>query len=174
MNHREQVISDITIERTQKVFDNATLNLNSTFARMPDKWDKAEDHVAQTAQEVESAHDLYTQNATAINSASDVMVTDLSKRNMGDFLGVAKKVMEALDVLQQVHPFVAVVILAFKGVVNIELTRRENDRKVGLMIAQASDMMNMLVQLKYTRDPAIVGPNGNIRGRLDRVLDGIK
>jgi hypothetical protein len=66
-----------------------------------------EDHVAQTAQEVESAHDLYTQNATAINSASDVMVTDLSKRNMGDFLGVAKKVMEALDVLQQVHPFVA-------------------------------------------------------------------
>ncbi|KAG1807600.1 hypothetical protein EV424DRAFT_1576209 [Suillus variegatus] len=93
---------------------------------------------------------------------------------MGDFLGEAKKVMEALDVLQQVHPFVGVAILAFKAVVNLELTRRENDRRVGLMLAQASDMMIMLLQLKDTRDPAIVGPHGNIRGRLDRVLDGIK
>ncbi|KAG1863753.1 hypothetical protein F4604DRAFT_1040818 [Suillus subluteus] len=102
------------------------------------------------------------------------MVADLSKKNMGDFLGEAKKVMEALDVLQQVHPFVGVAILAFKAVVNLELTRRENDRRVGLMLAQASDTMTMLLQLKDTRDPAIVGPHGNIRGRLDRVLDGIR
>jgi hypothetical protein len=66
----------------------------------------AEDSVAQTAQEVGLAHDFYAQNATAIKSASDAMVADLSKKNMGDFLGEAKKVMEALDVLQQVHPFV--------------------------------------------------------------------
>lgn len=66
----------------------------------------AEDCVAQTTQEVGLAHDFYVQNATAIKSASDAMVADLSKKNMGDFLGEAKKVMEALDVLQQVHPFV--------------------------------------------------------------------
>ncbi|KAG1762169.1 hypothetical protein EDD22DRAFT_823696 [Suillus occidentalis] len=174
MSCTEQVISDITIERTQKALDDATSNLNSTFTRKLDKWDQAEDCVAQTTQEVILAHDFYVQNATAIKSASDAMVTDLSKKNMGDFLGEAKKVMEALDVLQQVHPFVGVAILAFKAVVNLELTRRENDRRVGLMLAQASDMMTMLLQLKDTRDPTIVGPHGNIRGRLDRVLDGIK
>jgi hypothetical protein len=65
-----------------------------------------EDYVAQTAQEVESVHDFYTQNATAINSAYGAMIADLSKKNMGDFLGEAKQVMEALNVLQQVHPFV--------------------------------------------------------------------
>ncbi|KAG1848911.1 hypothetical protein F4604DRAFT_1811966 [Suillus subluteus] len=102
------------------------------------------------------------------------MAADLSKKNMGDFLGEAKRVMEALDVLQQVHPFVGVAILAFKAIVNLELTRRENDRRVGLMLYQASDMMNMLLQLNDTRDPAIVGTHGSIRGRLDRVLDGIK
>ncbi|KAG2055018.1 hypothetical protein BDR06DRAFT_353939 [Suillus hirtellus] len=173
MTHTEKLISDITIERTQKALDDATSNLNSTFARKLDKWDQAEDCVVQTAQEVGSVYNFYTQNAT-INSASDAMVADLSKKNMGDFLGEAKKVMEALDVLQQVHPFVGVAILAFKAVVNLELTRRENDRRVGLMLAQASDMMTMLLQLKDTRDLAIVGPHGNIRGRLDRVLDGIK
>ncbi|KAG1738408.1 uncharacterized protein EDB91DRAFT_1138627 [Suillus paluster] len=82
--------------------------------------------------------------------------------------------MDALDVLQQVHPFVGVAILAFKAVINLELTRRENDRRVGLMIAQASDMMDMLLQLKDTRDPAIVGPNGEIRGRLERITDAMK
>ncbi|KAG1753123.1 hypothetical protein EDD22DRAFT_230875 [Suillus occidentalis] len=174
MSRTEQVISDIAIERTQKALDDATSNLHSTFNRKLDKWDQAEDCVAQTTQEVGSAHDFYVQNATAIKSASDAMVTDLSKKNMGDFLGEAKKVMEALDVLQQVHPFVGVAILAFKAVVNLELTRRENDRRVGLMLAQASDMMTMLLQLKDTRDPTIVGLHGNIRGRLDRVLDGIK
>ncbi|KAG0700969.1 hypothetical protein DFH29DRAFT_590627 [Suillus ampliporus] len=102
------------------------------------------------------------------------MVADLSKKNMGDFLGEAKKLMDALDVLQQVHPFVGVAILAFKAVVNLELTRRENDRRVGLMIAQASDMMIMLLQLKDTKDPAIMRPHGEIRGRLERVTDGIK
>jgi len=71
-----------------------------------------EDCIAQTAQEVESAHDFYTQNAIAIKSASGAMVADLSKKNMGDFLGEAKKVMEALDVLQQVHPFVGGVFTA--------------------------------------------------------------
>ncbi|KAG2132219.1 hypothetical protein BD769DRAFT_1449486 [Suillus cothurnatus] len=167
-------MSNITVERTQKIFDNNTSNLNSNFTRMLHKWDQAEDCIAQTAQEVESAHDFYTQNAIAIKSASGAIIADLSKKNMSDFLGEAKKVMEALDVLQQVHPFVGVAILAFKAVVNLELTRRENDRRVGLMIAQASDMMIMLLQLNHTRDPAIVGPHGNIRGRLDRVLDGIK
>ncbi|KAG2142763.1 uncharacterized protein EDB93DRAFT_603411 [Suillus bovinus] len=173
MNRTEKVISDVTIERTQKALDDATSKLNSTSVRKLDKWDQAEDCVAQTVQEAESAYDFYTQNA-AINSASDAMVTDLSKKNMGNFLGEAKKVMEALDVLQQVHPFVGVAILAFKAVVNLELTRRDNDRRVGLMLAQASDMMTILLQLKDTRDLAIVGPHGDIRGRLDRVLDGIK
>lgn len=38
----------------------------------------------------------------------------------------------------------AVAIILFKGVVNLELTRRENDLKVASVISQASGMMNML------------------------------
>jgi hypothetical protein len=35
------------------------------------------------------------------------MVADLLKKNMDDFFGEAKKVMDALDTLQQIHPFVS-------------------------------------------------------------------
>ncbi|KAG2047492.1 hypothetical protein BDR06DRAFT_897244 [Suillus hirtellus] len=82
--------------------------------------------------------------------------------------------MDALDTLQQIHPFVSVAIIAFKAVVDFEIRRRENDRTVCLMLAKAFDMMNMLLQLKDTRDPDIVGPRGTIRGRLDGVLDKMK
>ncbi|KAG1840307.1 hypothetical protein C8R48DRAFT_740643, partial [Suillus tomentosus] len=60
------------------------------------------------------------------------------------------------------------------AIVNFEIRRRENDRTVCLMLAKAFDMMNMLLQLKDTRDPDIVGPRGTIRGRLDGVLDKMK
>ncbi|KAG2142766.1 uncharacterized protein EDB93DRAFT_1088797 [Suillus bovinus] len=93
---------------------------------------------------------------------------------MGGFYGEAKKVMDALDDLRQIHPFVSVAIIAFKAVVNLELTRRENDHTVGLMLVKAFDMMNILLQLKDTKDPDIVGPRGRIRGRLDSILDHIK
>lgn len=65
------------------------------------------DFVARTAQEVGSVQTLYNQDATAIKQfASDQMVVDLMKKNMSGFFGQAKQVMDALDVLQQVHPFV--------------------------------------------------------------------
>ncbi|KAG2091982.1 uncharacterized protein F5147DRAFT_586049 [Suillus discolor] len=93
---------------------------------------------------------------------------------MGGFFGEAKKVMNALNTLQQIHPFVSVAIIAFKAVVDFEIRRRENDCTVCLTLAKAFDTMNMLLQLNDTRDPDIVGPRGTIRGRLDGVLDKIK
>lgn len=38
-------------------------------------------------------------------------------------------------------------VVTFEAVVNLELMRREGDRRVGLMLVQASDMMDMLLQL---------------------------
>ncbi|KAG1897694.1 uncharacterized protein F5891DRAFT_514315 [Suillus fuscotomentosus] len=168
-------MSDITTEQAQKALDDALTSSKSTSARMLTNVDRAGDLVVKTTQEVESARTLYNKNATVIQqSAADQMVTDLIKKNMGGFFGEAKKVMNALDTLQQIHPFVSVAIIAFKAVVDFEIRRRENDRTVCLTLAKAFDMMNMLLQLKDTRDPDIVGPRGTIRGRLDGVLDKIK
>ncbi|KIK36265.1 hypothetical protein CY34DRAFT_16507 [Suillus luteus UH-Slu-Lm8-n1] len=168
-------MSDVNVEQAQKALDIAISISKSTSAKKQGKADQAEDFVARTAQEAGSAQTLYNQNATAIKQfASDQMVVDLMKKNMSGFFGQAKQVMDALDVLQQVHPFVGVAVLAIKGVVSLELKRRENDRTVVLMLVKAFDMMNMLLQLKDTKDPDIVGPHGIIRGRLDKVLDDIK
>ncbi|KAG1792242.1 hypothetical protein EV424DRAFT_1609382 [Suillus variegatus] len=168
-------MSAITTERAQKALYDALTSSKSTSARMLKNVDQAGNLISKTTQEVGSARTLYDDNAAVIQqSSADQMVADLLKKNMDDFFGEAKKVMDALDTLQQIHPFVSVAIIAFKAVVNFEIRRRENDRTVCLMLAKAFDMMNMLLQLKDTRDPDIVGPRGTIRGRLDGVLDKMK
>ncbi|KAG1885952.1 hypothetical protein F4604DRAFT_1723791 [Suillus subluteus] len=83
-------------------------------------------------------------------------------------------VVDALDSLQHIHPLVDVAIILFRGVVNLELNRRENDLKVVSVISQASALMNMLHQLKGTKERPIIGPHGEIPGPLRPVLDGMK
>ncbi|KAG1784897.1 uncharacterized protein HD556DRAFT_1461180 [Suillus plorans] len=144
-------MSAITTERAQKALYDALTSSKSTSARMLKNVDQAGNLISKTTQEVGSACTLYDDNAAVIQqSSADQMVADLLKKNMDDFFGEAKKVMDALDTLQQIHPFVSVAIIAFKAVVNFE------------------------IRLKDTRDPDIMGPCGTIRGRLDGVLDKMK
>lgn len=61
-------------------------------------------------QTVESANTIYNKNAAAIESASDAMEnltrSGILKKTPSDLLVVAKKVMNALDIVKEVHPFV--------------------------------------------------------------------
>lgn len=168
-------MSNVTMDQAQSALTNALSSSKSTSARKLDMLDQAGDLVTQASQQVESAYTLCDQNSTVIQQfASDQMVADLMNKSMDGFIGEARKVLDALGTLQQIHPFVAVPIIAFRAVVGLELTRRENDRKVCLMLVKACDMMNILLQLKDTKDPDIVGPRGKVRGRLDGVLSKIK
>lgn len=80
---------------------------------------------------------------------------------------------------------------AFKVIVNFELQRRENDRRIGLILAKTSEMMVILLQLVNRRqtqtddadfgdrlgdvkDPSIRGLHGEtIEGRLQGVMKNI-
>lgn len=165
MDHQERIISDTSVDYTQQVLDSIISSSNLAPARKLNKLDQAEDAVRQTTQEIKST---YNQNTAEVQD-----IVDLSTKSTSGFLGEAKMVVDALDSLQHIHPLVDVAIILFKAVVNLEITRRENDRKVVSMISQASDMMNMLHLLKGTRESPIMGPHGEIPGPLRPVLHGI-
>ncbi|KAJ7887405.1 hypothetical protein B0H13DRAFT_1888811 [Mycena leptocephala] len=60
-------------------------------------------------------------------------------------------IMKGLDAVQQLHPFVGLVVSAFQAAIQLELTRRENDRKT---MALKADMMNMMaILLEHKLDP---------------------
>ncbi|KAF9447894.1 hypothetical protein P691DRAFT_705890 [Macrolepiota fuliginosa MF-IS2] len=90
------------------------------------------------------------------------------------FAESVKVVMNGLDALGQVHPFVGVAVVAFKLVVTLDLTRRENNQKVMAVKIQMQQMMCTLFQLRRIKDQDEVGPDGMIlKDRLQPLMERI-
>ncbi|KAJ7048906.1 hypothetical protein C8F01DRAFT_799583 [Mycena amicta] len=86
--------------------------------------------------------------------------------------------MQGLDILSTLHPFVGVAALAFKGVIALDLARRQNNKKVIAIQVQMQDMTVVLFQLRDIRDPEDIGPDGTklaarLRGIIVSIADSI-
>ncbi|KAI0371099.1 hypothetical protein BV20DRAFT_211321 [Pilatotrama ljubarskyi] len=57
----------------------------------------------------------------------------------------------ALDAVAQIHPFLAIAIGAFKVVIELEVIRQDNDKKVNLLFLEMRNMMSALLQLDGVR-----------------------
>ncbi|KAF8647842.1 hypothetical protein AX16_006510 [Volvariella volvacea WC 439] len=109
----------------------------------------------------------------ALNLASGID-TKAVENVISNFTESAKVVMKGLDALAQVHPFIGVAVVAFKLVVTLDMTRRENNRKIIALKAEMQDMMSVLFQLRHVRDPEEKGPDGTtIAGRMQVLMEQI-
>ncbi|KAF7326353.1 Protein kinase domain-containing protein [Mycena venus] len=122
----------------------------------------------------ERLNEFYAQNATTINGALSVVHLDSKsiENKILMFAETSKILMGGLDVLAEVHPFVKLAVIAFKGVIGIELTRRDNNRKVQTILVQMQDMMTVLFQLQNMHDPETKGPSG--AAQTERFSDLVK
>ncbi|KAJ7442128.1 hypothetical protein B0H11DRAFT_2251578 [Mycena galericulata] len=97
-----------------------------------------------------SASEFYgnNQNEIADNAAAVIADIDVSamKEKMKAFAESSRILMKVLDEVQTLHPFIGVVVLAFKGVVQLELKRRDNNDSVVALQVTMQDMMNDFVQ----------------------------
>ncbi|KZV91124.1 hypothetical protein EXIGLDRAFT_676374 [Exidia glandulosa HHB12029] len=94
------------------------------------------------------------------------------EQQLSKFAEASQVVMKGLDAIQQVHPFIGIAVMALKAAVQLELTRRQNDKKVLLLKTQMVDMMDVLRNLKDVKDPSRVDEDGtSLQGRMQRVLE---
>ncbi|KAJ7221269.1 hypothetical protein GGX14DRAFT_669232, partial [Mycena pura] len=129
---------------------------------------------------------FYTANETVINSAGQALAYALENRNLkfvhtaiSDMAATSAVLVQGLDALAQVHPFVGVAVLAFKVVITLDITRRENNKKVLAVTLQMQDMMSALFQLRDVHDPEVKGPDGTtlkdrMSGLIKSIADQIK
>ncbi|KAF5329683.1 hypothetical protein D9619_008943 [Psilocybe cf. subviscida] len=95
---------------------------------------------------------FYDENAESIDRSRNL---DLKKGEkdadfqiaMDTFVETTKVVLDGLTALANVHPVLGVAIFAFHGVITLDLTRRENDRKVLAVKLQMQSMMCSMFQL---------------------------
>ncbi|THH02037.1 hypothetical protein EW026_g779 [Hermanssonia centrifuga] len=94
------------------------------------------------------------------------------KNGLNSFMEDIPWLMKSLDEVAKIHPVVTAAVLAFKAVYTMEMTRRENDRRIISLHVSMKDMIQILVQLRDIKDPKDVGPDGRtLEARLQSLSD---
>ncbi|PIL33865.1 hypothetical protein GSI_03571 [Ganoderma sinense ZZ0214-1] len=55
---------------------------------------------------------------------------------------------KALDEVAKLHPFIGVAVGAFRVVVELDVKRRDNDKKIGVLFVEMRDMMEALLRTR--------------------------
>ncbi|KAJ7115464.1 hypothetical protein C8R44DRAFT_880758 [Mycena epipterygia] len=93
------------------------------------------------------------------------------EKGLNSFMEGMPVLMNALDEVAKLHPFIGVAVLAFKAVWALEQKRRENDRKILALHMEMKDMMGVLTQLKNVKDAEERAPDGStIKGRMQEIV----
>ncbi|KAJ7682936.1 hypothetical protein B0H17DRAFT_942496 [Mycena rosella] len=74
--------------------------------------------------------------------------------------------MNVLDELQKLHPVIGVAVLAFKGVVSLELKRRDNNASVLVLQVKMEEMMSEFVQLRIIKPAQKLGDGETVATSL--------
>ncbi|TDL25425.1 hypothetical protein BD410DRAFT_639315 [Rickenella mellea] len=141
---------------------------------------KGVDRVSQT---VDNIHDkIATANAnitqavtTAKKAMSGVSMSDVMSMTPRECLIPLKRVMDALNLIKGIHPFVGLAVTAFEVVLSLEMKRRENDKRVSGIFLKKADMMMALLQLDTIKDVDMKNDQGEtVAGRMQTIIAAIK
>ncbi|KAI9070177.1 hypothetical protein FKP32DRAFT_1640045 [Trametes sanguinea] len=81
--------------------------------------------------------------------------------------------LQGLDELARIHPAVTVALLAFKAAYTLELTRRENDRRVVILYVEMKELMKTMIQLRTVENHTHIGSDGRVlKDRLQELAEG--
>ncbi|KAG5731843.1 hypothetical protein E4T56_gene13803 [Termitomyces sp. T112] len=139
---------------------------------------------AHLADAYQFVNDFYDAHQDIIGSNSrNIADVNLDTRNIEDslngFTDSANTIIKGLTALGHVHPFIGVAVGAFALVVTLDLTRRENDRKVLAVKVQMQDLMKVFFELRHISDSHAKGPDGlsiadRIEDRVQTIAKDIK
>ncbi|KAF7350869.1 Protein kinase domain-containing protein [Mycena sanguinolenta] len=140
-------------------------------AELPPLEDRVDKLEGKLSVPITKAHDVfdelntyYTKHSSAINSAGSALAVDLDlksiERAFTKFAETSKVLVDGLDLLGKLHPFIGVAVLPFKLMITLDLTRRQNNRKVLAVKTQMQDTMSVLFRLRRMRDFETKAPDG--------------
>ncbi|KAJ6508453.1 hypothetical protein C8R45DRAFT_815585 [Mycena sanguinolenta] len=110
-------------------------------------------------------------DAIAVEDADPGHLITRSVGAVSKFAENSAVIMKGLDAVKQVHPFISILVLAFQAAIQLELTRRENDKKVLLLKTDMMNMMGILLDLGSIKDAQKLDPDGTtVEGRMQRII----
>ncbi|KAJ7744673.1 hypothetical protein B0H16DRAFT_1559793 [Mycena metata] len=114
--------------------------------------------------------DVFTQSINVLQKL-DLKSLDIT------FAEVSRVLLEGVNLLGQLHPFVKVVVTPLELILAFDLTRRQNTKKVTAVKMQILDTATLLFRLRNMRDEEVKGPDGlalpSLANLLKRIADDI-
>ncbi|KAG6828456.1 hypothetical protein H0H92_007865 [Tricholoma furcatifolium] len=105
------------------------------------------------------------------NIADTGLDTGAIEDSLNGFSDSAKAIIKGLTALGYLHPFISSAVGAFSLVVTLDLSRRENDRKILAVKVQMQDLMKVFFELRHVEDPNQKGPDGlSVAERLGELV----
>ncbi|KDQ12850.1 hypothetical protein BOTBODRAFT_188867 [Botryobasidium botryosum FD-172 SS1] len=145
------------------------------FTPLETTLDKVDDSVQSVADNVASIQKLYTANSATCSAAYKALSDTGGGIFIMDLLEPVKKVLDALNVVAQANPWIGIAVTAFKLIVDLEMERRSNDRRIEALIFSQADMMSALLELRHIKDVGLAMFKGSgIPSRFQCVLQAIK
>ncbi|CAL1709515.1 unnamed protein product [Somion occarium] len=159
------------MDPVQNLADNGTMdkvNGGPKSSKTENLLNKIDDAVA-SAQDPKGVVSTVVQPVKMLLESSGAMKA--IEAGLNSFMEDIPWLMKGLDEVARIHPVVTVAVLAFKAVYNMELTRRENDKRIRALYIEMKDMMAVLIQLRDVKDTNDVGPDGKtIEARLQALI----
>ncbi|TDL25426.1 hypothetical protein BD410DRAFT_896303 [Rickenella mellea] len=113
--------------------------------------------------------------STAQKAMAGVSMADVMSMTPRECLIPLKRVMDALNAVKGVHPFVGLAVTAFEVLLTLEMKRRENDKRVSGVLLKQGDMMTALLQLDDIKDVYMKNEKGEtVAGRLQTLIAEIR
>ncbi|KAI1785577.1 hypothetical protein LXA43DRAFT_899476 [Ganoderma leucocontextum] len=130
---------------------------------------KADDKISELGTDVSIVQSLASPLVQA------VMETEPGKavrQTISSIIDGIPALLKVLDDVAQIHPFIKIAVGAFRVAIELDLKRKDNDKKVSLMFVEMRDMMAVLVQLKdINKDKRAGEGNATISGRMQHLVD---
>ncbi|TDL25408.1 hypothetical protein BD410DRAFT_638802 [Rickenella mellea] len=142
--------------------------------------EKGVDNVSKT---IDTIHDkvvtvntnITTVVTTAKKAMAGISMNDVMSMTPRECLIPLKRVMDALNAVKGVHPFVGLAVTAFEVLLTLEMKRRENDKRVSGILLKQADMMMALLQLDNIKDVDMKNEKGEtVAGRLQTLIAEIR
>ncbi|EAU90989.2 hypothetical protein CC1G_02376 [Coprinopsis cinerea okayama7 len=124
-------------------------------------------------------HEFYEANEEALRpQALEVIQKSQDPKTIDEILnGMGEKaqtLVKGLQALGQIHPCIGVAVGAFVLVVTLDMTRRENDRKVLAVKLQIHELMMVFFELRHVRNSHEQGRDGvTLEERLQPLMQTI-
>ncbi|KAI0668784.1 hypothetical protein C8Q78DRAFT_1081152 [Trametes maxima] len=149
----------------------ARFDMYRTKSRRSGKQKGNEDPVLALNTQVTSVAELVSPLSSGVQGSAQ----KIAQYGMNALVDGLPELLKVLENVASVHPFIALAVGAFRVAIELDLKRRENDKKINLLFLEMRDMMTALVELQNIEDPGHIGKDGKtVQERLKALVDQIE